>query len=67
MKFVFKFNDIIIKDATMKLPLMYEASMSSFIEKVEANPPTNFDDMVPFESLEQLEFESEFYKECVIP
>jgi hypothetical protein len=41
--------------------------MSSFIEKVEANPPTNFDDMVPFESLEQLEFESEFYKECVIP
>lgn len=46
---------------------MYEASMSSFLEKVEANPPTNFDDMIPFESLEQLEFESEFYKACVIP
>ena len=66
-KFAFKFNDIGIKDAMMKLPLMYEANMSSFLEKVEASPPTTFDDMVPFESLEQLEFESEFYKECVIP
>lgn len=67
VKFVFKLGDICIKDAMMKLPLMYEASMSSFLEKVEANPPSNFDDMVPFETLEQLEFESEFYKECAIP
>lgn len=67
IKYIFKFGDICIKDAMMKLPLMYEANMSSFLEKIEANPPTNFDDMVPFEALEQLEFESEFYKECAIP
>ena len=33
----------------MKLPLQYEANMSSFLEKVEATPPTNFDDLVPFD------------------
>jgi hypothetical protein len=37
--------------------------MSSFLEKVEATPPTNFDDLVPFDSLEVLEFETEAYKE----
>jgi len=47
----------------MKLPLQYEANMSSFLEKVEASPPTNFDDLVPFDSLEVLEFETEAYKE----
>ena len=51
----------------MKLPLQYEASMSSFLEKVESNPPISFDDLAPFEAIEQLEFESEFYKECLIP
>jgi hypothetical protein len=45
----------------MKLPLMFEASMSSFIEKVEADPPISFDDMEPFDAIEHLEFESEFY------
>jgi len=47
----------------MKLPLQYEANMSSFLEKVEAVPPTNFDDLVPFDPLEMLEFETEAYKE----
>lgn len=47
----------------MKLPLQYEANMSSFLEKVEATPPTNFDDLIPFDSLETLEFETEAYKE----
>jgi hypothetical protein len=47
----------------MKLPLQYEANMSSFLEKIEASPPTNFDDLIPFDSLEQLEFETEAYKE----
>lgn len=41
--------------------------MSSFLEKVEANPPTNFDDLVPFDPIEKLEFESENYKEFTIP
>jgi hypothetical protein len=38
----------------LKLPLQYEASMSSFLEKVEAVPPANFDDLVPFDPLEVL-------------
>ena len=50
----------------MKLPLEYEANMASFLEKVEANPPTNFDDMIPFEPLEVLEFETEAYKDFTI-
>ncbi len=40
--------------------------MSSFLEKVEATPPTNFDDLIPFDPLEVLEFETEAYKEFAI-
>ncbi len=50
----------------MKLPLQYDANMSSFLEKIETNPPTNFDDLVPFDPLEVLEFETEAYKEFAI-
>lgn len=63
IKFKFQFNADTIQHAMMKLPLQYEANMSSFLEKVEATPPTNFDDLVPFDSLEVLEFETEAYKE----
>tara|TARA_B110000285_G_scaffold222833_1_gene277499 strand:+ start:1537 stop:1686 length:150 start_codon:yes stop_codon:yes gene_type:complete len=45
-----------------KLPLEYETNMASFMEKVEANPPTSFDDLEPFERLEQLDFEIENYQ-----
>jgi hypothetical protein len=41
----------------MKLPLEYETNIASFMEKVEANPPITFDDLVPFEHVEQLDFE----------
>jgi len=40
--------------------------MSSFLEKIEACPPSNFDDLVPFDPLEVLEFETEAYKEFLI-
>lgn len=50
----------------MKLPLQYEANMSSFLEKIEATPPANFDDLIPFEPIEELEFETEGYKEFQI-
>lgn len=63
IKFRFQFNQDSIQQSMMKLPLQYEANMSSFLEKVEATPPTNFDDLVPFDSLETLEFETEAYKE----
>jgi hypothetical protein len=63
VKFRFMFNVDTIGQSMMKLPLQYEANMSSFLEKVEASPPTNFDDLVPFDQLEVLEFEVEAYKE----
>lgn len=41
----------------MKLPLEYETNIQSFMEKVDAQPPINFDDLVPFEPVEVLDFE----------
>lgn len=52
VKFEFCFNAKTIKNALLKLPLEYETNISSFLEKVDANPPTNFDDLVPFKTLE---------------
>ena len=57
VRFEFGFNAENIKNGILKLPLEYETNISSFLEKVEANPPTNFDDLEPYESLEQLDFE----------
>jgi hypothetical protein len=31
------------------------------MEKVDANPPINFDDLVPFEEVEMLDFEIQKY------
>jgi len=52
MKFEFNFNKETIKQGILKLPLEYETNISSFLEKVEANPPSNFDDLEPYENLE---------------
>ena len=57
VKFEFSFNTENIKNGILKLPLEYETNISSFLEKVEANPPTNFDDLEPYDPLEQLDFE----------
>ena len=45
----------------LKLPLEYETNIASFLEKVEANPPTNFDDLDMFDPLEVLDFEIQNY------
>ena len=57
MKFTFYFNEANITLAQMKLPLEYETNIASFMEKVDAQPPINFDDLVPFEPIENLDFE----------
>ncbi len=36
------------------------------MEKVEANPPISFDDLVPYEKIEQLEFEVMKYQKMPI-
>lgn len=51
----------------MKLPLEYETNISSFMEKVDAQPPINFDDLVPFEEVETLDFEVQKYQKFPIP
>ena len=61
IKFTFNFNSQGIEDAQKKLPVEFETNISSFMEKVEANPPISFDDLVPYEYLEQLEFEVQKY------
>lgn len=55
--FKFQFNAQVIGMVQMKLPLEYETNIASFMEKVEANPPISFDDLVPFEHVEPLDFE----------
>ena len=57
VKFAFTFNQDRIQEAIMKLPLEYEANIASFLEKVEAAPPTNFDDLESYEPMESLDFE----------
>lgn len=61
VKFKFCFNESAIERAQMKLPLEYETNISSFMEKVDANPPINFDDLIPFDSVETLDFEVHKY------
>lgn len=51
----------------MRLPLEYETNIASFMEKVEANPPISFDDLVPFDHVEMLEFEVEKYQPFPVP
>ena len=51
----------------LKLPLEYETNIASFLEKVEANPPTNFDDLDVFDPLEVLDFEIQNYQQQAIP
>ena len=57
VKFSFNFNKETISKSMLKLPLEYETNIASFLEKVEANPPTNFDDLEAFDPLEMLDFE----------
>jgi hypothetical protein len=49
------------------MPLEFETNIASFKETVEAVPPINFDDMAPFDSIEQLDFETMKYIRFPIP
>lgn len=67
VKFEFQFNADNIKNGILKLPLEYETNIASFLEKVETNPPTNFDDLEPYDPLEQLDFEIQNYIQQPLP
>ena len=51
----------------MKLPLEYETNIASFMEKVDANPPINFDDLIPYDLLECLDYEVNKYNRFQVP
>jgi hypothetical protein len=57
VKFTFGFNASQIQNSLQKLPLEYETNIAAFLERVEANPPINFDDLDLFEPMETLDFE----------
>lgn len=42
----------------IKLPLEYETNIASFMDKIDAQPVINFDDLIVFDPIEQLEFET---------
>ncbi len=67
IQFKFNFNEFAIRESMGKLALEYESNMASFLEKVETDPPCNFDDMVPFDTLEELDFEINAYKPLPLP
>ena len=50
-----------------QLPIEYETNIASFKESVEAQPPTSFDDLMPFREIECLEFETMPYSKFEIP
>lgn len=62
IKFRFTFSLQAVQSAQMKLPLEYETNIASFMEKVEANPPINFDDLASFDHVEPLDFEIQKYQ-----
>lgn len=67
VKFTFGFNVAQISDSLQKLPLEYETNITSFMERVDANPPINFDDLDLFEPMEMLDFEVQSYSPFPIP
>jgi hypothetical protein len=55
-------NDHSIMQNIGKLPLDMESNMASFLEKIETEPPCNFDDLEPYEYLEELDYEIHAYQ-----
>lgn len=51
----------------IKMPLEYETNIASFMEKIDAQPVINFDDLENFDAIEQLDFEVEKYKPFELP
>jgi hypothetical protein len=48
------------------MPIEFE-NIASFMEKVECEPVLSFDDLQPFDPIEQLEFEVMRYKPLLLP
>ena len=51
----------------IRFPLEYETNIASFMEKIDAQPVINFDDLDYFDSIEQLDFETMGYHPFSVP
>lgn len=68
VRFEFSFNKKVVHQMSeVRMPLEYETNIASFMEKIEAQPVINFDDLEAFDPIEQLDFEVENYKPLAIP
>ena len=63
VKFELKLSNV----GYQSLPIEYEVNISSFKEKVQADPPRSFDDMVPYELIEPLDYEMSKYEKLPMP
>jgi len=66
VKFKFGFNKAKIANQ-VQMPIEYETNIASFMEKIDAQPVANFDDFMPFDPLEQLDFEIMRYQPMPVP
>jgi len=46
----------------IRVPLEYETNIASFMEKIDAQPVINFDDLDFYDPIEELDFEVQGYK-----
>jgi hypothetical protein len=68
VRFEFCFNKkTITKMSEIFLPIEYETNIASFMEKIDAQPVINFDDLESYDPIQQLDFEIERYKPLAIP
>eukprot|EP00347_Sterkiella_histriomuscorum_P018462 403345428 len=67
VKFHFNFQENNIQLAQMKLPIEYEFCLETLKESLESTPPINFDDFMPYESVDQLDYEYYRYQKFPQP
>ena len=65
VKFAFNFDENKI-NGEIRMPVEYD-NIANFIEKIEVDPVTSFDDLVPFEHIPELDFEVMEYKPFPLP
>ena len=67
IKYHFYFNEAVIHQAQMKIPIEYETNLNLLLTTVDAEPPINFDDLVPYDPVDILDYEVEKYQKIALP
>lgn len=67
LKFNFQFNESLLAQLQIKLPVQYESNLISTMDNLDPKVPTHFDDLVSFDPIESSEFEISNYKKLNLP